>query len=191
MKRYVFFSFCYDDVKNFRVNVVRNSWVLTNDEKTFIDGSIWEKAKTKGEKEIKRVINIGLRNTSATVVLIGAETYSRRWVKYEVVRSFEKGNALIAVHINRIRNKNGNIESRGINPFDRLGIKINENCTKISFYELKNRKWIQFNDLKEIRNNQSNSRYFRNGWIFSDCNKFYKFSELFKTYCWQNDNGRQ
>jgi hypothetical protein len=48
MPRYSFFSFCYEDVKNFKVNVVRNSWLLNHSADTFIDGSIWEKEKSNG-----------------------------------------------------------------------------------------------------------------------------------------------
>jgi hypothetical protein len=46
MARFVFFSFDYSDVGNFRVNVVRNSWLLKNKQETFVDGSIWESAKS-------------------------------------------------------------------------------------------------------------------------------------------------
>jgi hypothetical protein len=54
MPRYTFFSFCYEDVKNFKVNVVRNSWLINHSSGTFIDGSIWEKEKSKGPSQIKK-----------------------------------------------------------------------------------------------------------------------------------------
>lgn len=63
MARYVFFSFAYDDVKNFKVNVVRNSWLINNSAETFVDGSIWEKSKTKGDAYLKRLIEDGLNGT--------------------------------------------------------------------------------------------------------------------------------
>jgi len=44
-----FFSFAYDDVKNFKVNVLRNSWLLKNKEEIFVDGPIWVKSNTKGD----------------------------------------------------------------------------------------------------------------------------------------------
>jgi hypothetical protein len=61
MPRYTFFSFCYEDVKNFKVNVVRNSWLLNNSSDSFIDGSIWEKEKSKGPTVIKNLIESGLK----------------------------------------------------------------------------------------------------------------------------------
>src|SRR5438046_2389562 len=105
MPRYIFFSFAYDDVKNFRVNVVRNSWLLNNNQETFIDGSMWEKAKAKGPAYIKRLIDSGLNQTSVTAILIGSTTANRRWVNYEIIKSFERGNGILGIHINRIKGK--------------------------------------------------------------------------------------
>lgn len=98
MTRFVFFSFAYDDVKNFKVNVVRNSWLLKNKESTFIDGSIWEQSKTKGDAFLKTLIEAGMKNTSVTAVLIGECTANRRWVNYEIVKSFDKGNGILGIH---------------------------------------------------------------------------------------------
>ena len=47
MAKRVFFSFHYQDVSDFRANVVRNHWLLKSDRSTsgFFDASIWETAK--------------------------------------------------------------------------------------------------------------------------------------------------
>ena len=77
MARRVFFSFHYGrDI--WRVNQVRQSWV-TKDRETagFWDASLWEEARKKGDAAIKKMIDDALRNTSVTVVLIGAETAHR------------------------------------------------------------------------------------------------------------------
>ena len=57
MARHVFFSFAYNDVKNFKVNVVRNSFLINNSEDTFVDGSIWETEKTKSPKLISSTVS--------------------------------------------------------------------------------------------------------------------------------------
>jgi hypothetical protein len=103
LARYIFFSFSYEDVTNFKVNVVRNSWLLNNREDTFIDGSIWETQKTKNPNVIKELIDDGMHRTSITVLLIGESTANRRWVNYELVKSFERGNGILAININRIK----------------------------------------------------------------------------------------
>lgn len=132
MARYVFFSFAYDDVKNFKANVVRQSWLTRNSEETFVDGSIWEKSKKKGAPVLKQLIETGLNQTSVTSVLIGEKTANRRWVNYEIIKSFERGNGLIGIHINRIKGRTG-MTSRGLNPLDRLGLQISEDGSKIYF----------------------------------------------------------
>jgi hypothetical protein len=192
MARYVFFSFAYNDVKNFRVNVVRNSWLLNNNEETFIDGSIWEKAKTKGDTYLKRLIKDGLNKTSVTAILVGQDTANRRWVNYEIIKSFERGNGILGIHINRIRGKDGYICKRGQNPLDRLAFEISEDGRKISFYELYNNSWYVFDDLPEINNKKSNSLYFKNSfWNGNEYGKFYRFSEKFDTYCWDYNTGHK
>lgn len=192
MPRYTFFSFSFEDVKNFKVNVVRNSWLLNHSSGTFIDGSIWEKEKSKGPSQIKNLIETGLKKTSVTAILIGDETSDRRWVKYEIVKSFEKGNGILAIHINRIRGKEQVISARGLNPLDRLAFQISGDGRKISLFELVNRKWIEFADLPEINNKKSNTLYFNEGWFgINDFGKSFRFSDKFETYCWVNDNGHK
>lgn len=193
MAKRAFFSFHYEDVSSFRANVVRNSWVTHNNGNinSFVDSSIWEDAKTKGPEAIKRLIEErGLKNTSVTALLIGEETFQRRWVKYEIVKSFDKGNGIIGIHINRIRDKTGYITSRGLNPLDRLGFEVSRDGNKISFYELENRSWYVYDDLPMINNKQSNTVFFEEDWFGNDnLGKFFTFSEFFPTYCWNFDNG--
>lgn len=118
MARRVYFAFHYQrDI--WRVNVVRNSWVGRDREACgFYDASLWEKAKTEGKEALKRLINKGFENTSVTAVLIGAETYSREWVLYEIKQSYNRGNGLLGVYIHNIENSQGLVDYPGKNPFD-------------------------------------------------------------------------
>ena len=105
MAKKVFFSFHYQDVIDFRANVVRNHWMTKPDreEAGYFDASIWESARKQGDTTLKRLINGGLENTSNTCVLVGSDTYLRPWVRYEILKSFKRGNHLFAVHINGIK----------------------------------------------------------------------------------------
>lgn len=188
--RYTFFSFCYDDVRSFRANVVRNSYVTKYGKDTFIDGSIWEKTKAQSSVKIKELIdNSGIKNTSVTAVLIGDHTADRRWINYEIFKSFEQGNGILGIHINRIKDKSGHITHKGHNPLDRLALHISNDGKTISFYELKDERWKQFYDLPMINNKKSNTLFFEDGWFYSDYGKSFRFSHFFKTYCWVNDDG--
>ena len=116
MARRVFFSFHYErDVS--RANVVRNSWVTQDREAAgFFDAGLWEEAKRKGDAAIKKMIDDALQNTSVTAVLIGKETSSRPYVQYEIDQSMARGNGLVGVWINAIKNLAGETDEAGPNP---------------------------------------------------------------------------
>lgn len=110
MARKVFFSFHYDR-DAWRVGQVRNCNVVSRfDKSPFYDKAEWEKIKKQGDAAIRRWIDAQLRGTSVTVVLIGKETATRRWVKYEIERSIELGKGLIGVHITGIMDQNRRTE---------------------------------------------------------------------------------
>ena len=103
MARRTFFSFNYQrDI--FRVNIVRNSNMIEGAAAAgWHDGSLWEKAKITGPDAVRRLIDSGLQNTSATVVCIGAQTANRRWINYEIDKSVERGNKLLGLRIHALR----------------------------------------------------------------------------------------
>ena len=109
MARSVFYSFHYqNDIS--RVMIVRNRWVTYGGQivSGIIDHAEFEELKRTGDRAIKNWINGQLHGTSATVVLIGAETLNRPYVQYEICQSINKGNALIGVYINNLKDLSGN-----------------------------------------------------------------------------------
>ena len=192
MARRVFFSFHYEsDI--WRASQIRNSWVTKPDRETagFWDSAAWEEVKKKGDDAVKRWIDNQLNATSVTVVLIGEHTHARQWVKYEIVKSYKRGNGILGIHINRTKDRDGYITRRGLNPLKRIGFIVSSDGKKIHFYKLHARRWEAFQDLPEINNKKSNSLYFEEGFIFKNprWGNFYTFSEYFKTYCWDFDDG--
>ncbi|UGV24682.1 hypothetical protein E0H22_02665 [Rhodopseudomonas boonkerdii] len=125
IKRKAFFSFHYDDAM--RVNVVRNAWKIAHRDsatmRSFFDSSLWEKRKIKDETTIKNLIRYGVSSTSAVCVLVGSETWSRRWVRYEIARSIIDKRGLLAVHLNSIKHHHTlTPHTRGPNPLDYMAI---------------------------------------------------------------------
>lgn len=109
MARHVFFSFEYSDVS--RAMVVRNSWVTKGKTAAgFIDAAEFEEIKKKGD--IKNWIDDQLDGTSVTVVLVGEQTCSSKWVKYEIEASKERGNGLLGIDISKIEDFNKNTSER-------------------------------------------------------------------------------
>ena len=102
MARRVFFSFHYE-MDIWRANQVRNSNVVVGpDVAGFFDHSEYEDAKKRGDAAIQRMIDRHLENTTVTVVLIGSETASRPWVKYEIAESIKRKNGLLGVEIHHL-----------------------------------------------------------------------------------------
>jgi len=192
MARSVYFSFHYEDVSSFRANVVRNSWVAQrHGGESFIDKSIWEEAQQKGPRALKRLINSALQGTSVTVILVGSGTHQRRWVRYEIVKSFTEGKGILPIYINRIRSRSEGISARGVNPLERLAVYVSEDCKTLTFYERTQMKWLPYQDVSLDNNRTTNSIYFCNT-RYGDFpgGRKYVFSDLFPTeYDWVLGDG--
>jgi hypothetical protein len=123
MTRRVFFSFHYDDI--WRVNQIRNCWTITRDNESagFHDKAEFEKVARQGKKAIEGWIDRQLNGTSATIVLIGAETANRPYVHYEILESYERGNGLLCIQIHNMKNLDGGTDwFAGPNPFDNVEV---------------------------------------------------------------------
>ncbi|MFY9222918.1 MAG: TIR domain-containing protein [Blastocatellia bacterium] len=182
MAKRVFFSFHYQDVADFRVNVVRNHWVTKESREGagFFDASIWEDAKKTGELALKRLINKALENTSVTCVLIGSDTYTRPWVQYELIKSIEKNNSIFGIHINQIKDKDGQTKASGPNPLDFIALKFNTTGNKAEVLEFRNSRWQEFQLLPSISFSK----------IISNLSgKTCKLSDLFVVYDWIAEKG--
>lgn len=180
MAKRVFFSFHYQDVIDFRANVVRNHKLTKDDNAGYFDASIWEDAKKESDLALKRLINNELKNTSVTCVLIGSHTFERRWVDYEIMKSVAKGNQLIGIHINNIKGKDGKTKNKGNNPFFYLGYSYDSTGKKVSLHNYIQGDWVKYNDL--------------DGWSVSEVkenlrNKIFRLSTLYSIYDWVDDDG--
>lgn len=148
MAKRVYFAFHYQDVIDFRANVVRKHNFLHGVQAAgYYDCSIWEDAKKASAIALKRLINTELRNTSVTAVLIGSYTWQRRWVRYEIMKSLERGNHVLGVHINSVRGRDRLTKPSGPNPFDNLGLDISADGLSAKPTEWSNGKWIYYTDL--------------------------------------------
>lgn len=117
--RRVFFSFHYArDVG--RIGQIRNSWLTKGIEFRFLDAADWESIKRNGDDAVRNWINEQLNGTSVTVVLIGADTANRRWVKYEIAQSIDRKNGLLGIYIHNVKDlRTGATDNKGENPFSK------------------------------------------------------------------------
>lgn len=115
----VFYSFHYDnDV--FRVNLVRNIGAL--EENKPVSPNVWEDVKRKGDAAIERWIDENMKWRRCVVVLVGAETANRRWVRYEIVKAWNDGKGLLGVYIHNLNDLNRGTSVKGSNPFSYIRV---------------------------------------------------------------------
>ena len=122
MARTVFFSFHYQrDI--LRVQQVKQHYVAIGNytEAGYFDGSLEEKAKRDGDPAVKKLIDQGLKGSSVLCVLIGKETYNRRWVDYEILKSISLGKGVFGIRIHQLKDPNKGTDTAGSNPFSFLG----------------------------------------------------------------------
>lgn len=185
MAKRVYFAFHYQDVVNFRANVVRNHWLTKPDRDAagFFDASLWEEAKKKGDVAIKRLINAGLEGTSTTCILIGSQTHARPWVRYEILKSFKRGNAILAVHINSITAKDQRTKPLGPNPLLHVGVTFSDSGLTATLHEKINGKWYEYSEIDgcaSYRIDPVAERYRGEG---------FHLGNFFPTYDWIEDDG--
>ena len=129
-KRKAYFAFRFADIM--RVNNVRNAWRIDHPEseykRSFFDRSIWGKSKAQEPESLKALMRNAVVQSSAICVLVGANTWQGRWVKYEIARSVVDERGLLAVHINGIKHINRlTVDERGLSPLHVMGIFHNPN----------------------------------------------------------------
>jgi len=183
MAKRVYFAFDYEDVSDFRANVVRKHNFTGGVEKAgYFDASIWEEAKKKDPLALKRLINAELENTSVTAILIGSQTYARRWVRYEIIKSIERGNKVIGIHINGILDKDRQVKALGPNPFDYLGLEIDTDGTKGKPTVWNGTQWTYYQDLDAFTIAQQ---------PWEKRGKHFQLSHWLSIYDWVTNNGFQ
>lgn len=183
MARRTFFSFHYKpDVT--RAWVVRNSWVTKvakgeREDAGFFDSSVFEAKQRESDDVLKRFLLEGLKNTTVTCVLVGAETSLRRWVRYEIMRSFVRGNGLLAIRVHAVAGFDKKTCASGSNPFDDLAFVVEDD--RLSFKEYMSTGWqpardvgsMPLNDVAYDLGNRTN----------------HTLSNLFPIYDWETDEG--
>lgn len=146
--RKVFYSFHYKQ-DNWRVQQIRN--IKEVDGTPALAPNKWEELKRSGDKYVKSWIDNNLRYRSCTVVLIGEHTANRKWVRYEIKKSWKMGKGVIGIHIHNLKNQYGDKSRRGKNPFVGLYVDGVDLGTVVPVYNPVNRGGTSV--YNQIRNN--------------------------------------
>jgi hypothetical protein len=117
MARKVFYSFHYDN-DCWRTQQVRNIGALEGN--VPVSSNDWEKIKKGGDSAIEKWITDQLSGRSCTVVLVGADTANRKWVRHEIIESWNSKKGVVGIRIHSLKDSNGNQSIAGANPFDQV-----------------------------------------------------------------------
>ena len=77
----------------------------------------WETIKKGGDSAIKKWIGDQMKGRSCTVVLVGTNTAGRKWIKYEIIKSWNDDMGVVGIHIHGLKNSDGKVSTKGKNPF--------------------------------------------------------------------------
>jgi len=88
-----------------------------------IKRSHWEAVKKGGDAAIQKWIDGQLDGKSCAVVLIGANTAGRKWIKYEIEAAWNSGKGVVGIYIHGLKDLDAEQCSQGPNPFDDFTMK--------------------------------------------------------------------
>ena len=111
----VFYSFHYAR-DSWRVQQVMN--IGSVEGQKLLNAQEWEAVKKKGDDAVKKWIEEKMKYKAAVVVLVGAQTANRRWVKYEITKAWNDKRPLVGIRIHNMKDAAGDKDSKGPNPFD-------------------------------------------------------------------------
>jgi hypothetical protein len=150
-KRQVFYSFHYK-LDSWRSSMVRNIGVIEGNKPA--PDNDWETITKGGEAAIKKWINDQMHYRSTTIVLVGAQTARRKWINYEIEKTWNERMGLLGICIHRLKDSNGYYTNQGLNPFDEFNVN-GKSLSKI--VQLYNPPYFDSKDVYNyIANNISN-----------------------------------
>ena len=77
----------------------------------------WEAITEGGDAAIEEWIAEQMHARSCVIVLVGANTAKRKWIKYEIKKAWNAGKGLVGIYVNKLKDANGDTSTKGTNPF--------------------------------------------------------------------------
>ena len=115
MARRVFYSFHYEP-DSWRAAMVRNIGAIEGNQPA--SPNDWEAVKRDGDAAIRRWIADQMHYRTCTVVLVGSNTANRKWINYEIKKSWDDGMGVVGIRIHGLEDSDGKTSRMGRNPID-------------------------------------------------------------------------
>lgn len=143
MARQIFYSFHFkNDVM--RVQQIRNIWTIEGNKP--VQPNKWEEVKSGWDSAIRRWIDEKIKYASCIVVLIGSETNSSKWVKYEIEQAWKSWKGLVGINIHNLKDPRYWISTKWVNPFDWFNIDWKKLSTLVKTY---NPSWSAYDWISQ------------------------------------------
>jgi hypothetical protein len=147
MARKVFTSFHYE-ADNWRVSQVKYMGKIEGN--TIVSSNQWEEVKRGGDRAIQNWIDKELSGKSCTIVFIGAQTAGRKWINYEITKSWNDRKGVLGIHIHNLKDRLERQSIKGQNPFN-LSVNGRVLSTLVKAYD------PPFIDSKDVYNHIQNN----------------------------------
>lgn len=119
MAKKVFYSFHFDnDVM--RVQQIRNIGAIEDNKP--VSANEWETVRRESNFAIEKWIDGNMKYRNCVIVLVGAETSGRKWVKHEIKKAWKEGRGLVGIYIHNLKCPRNGYGRQGTNPFDQFTI---------------------------------------------------------------------
>jgi hypothetical protein len=115
-----FVSFHYKR-DNWRVQKVLQMGAIEG--QPIVSAQEWEGVKRQGDKAIENWIEKQMKGKGAVVVLVGAQTASRRWVKYEIAKAWNEKRPVVGIRIHGLADRDDATDYAGENPFAKVTLQ--------------------------------------------------------------------
>jgi hypothetical protein len=112
-----------------RVQQIRNIGVF--DGNAPASANEWEVIKRNGDKAIKNWIDSNMSYRSCVIVLVGEETASRKWVKYEIEKAWNDKKGLFGIFIHNLQDPRSGTCRQGANPFTQFKFKDGKSLSDV------------------------------------------------------------
>ena len=118
MTRRCFYSFHYKP-DHARASQVRNIGAVEGNKPA--SDNDWETVTGRGDDAIRKWITDQMYGRGCTVVLVGSNTANRKWINYEIIKSWDDGMGVVGIRIHGLKDFESKTSNIGENPFDYIG----------------------------------------------------------------------
>jgi hypothetical protein len=132
MARRVFYSF-HHGPDAWRASQIRNAGVLEGNQAVSDNG--WEAIKRGGAISVRTWIDAQLFGRSCTVVLIGSATAGRKWINYEIQKSWSAGKGVVGIYVHNLKDAKGQRSAKGRNPFKEFSLGSRSLASVVKAYD--------------------------------------------------------